>query len=55
MSFFHCRASADICTVAEKPSFALMIPMDRPRLPVEPTATLYPESSARMSSVAKAV
>jgi hypothetical protein len=39
--FFHARASADICTVTLKPMRALMMPIDIPRLPVEPTAMLY--------------
>ncbi len=33
-------ASADMWTVVRKPILALMMPIDRPRLPVEPTATL---------------
>ncbi|MCY1461796.1 hypothetical protein D9M71_794920 [compost metagenome] len=52
MSFFHWRASADMCTVAWKPSLALMMPIDRPRLPVEPTATLYWLKKCRASSLA---
>ena len=39
MSFFHCRASEDMWTEALKPSLALIMPIDSPRLPVEPTAT----------------
>lgn len=39
--FFHARASADICTVTLKPMRALIIPIDNPRFPVEPTAMLY--------------
>ncbi|EDM6698377.1 hypothetical protein CVR75_11305 [Salmonella enterica subsp. enterica serovar Kentucky] len=41
LRFFQARASADICTVTLKPMQALMIPIDSPRLPVEPTAILY--------------
>ena len=47
MSFFHCRASADMCTVTRKPSWALMMPMERPRFPVDPTATAYRLNSSR--------
>ncbi len=43
LRFFPVRAGAsvDICTVTLKPMQALMIPIDSPRLPVEPTAILY--------------
>jgi len=53
-SFFHCRASADMCTVAWKPSLALMMPIDRPRLPVEPTAIRWRPKNARAESLASA-
>ncbi len=39
--FFQARASADICTVTLKPMRALIIPIDNPRFPVDPTAILY--------------
>ncbi len=40
--FFHCLASADMLMrslLRGKPSAALMMPMDSPRFPVEPTWT----------------
>lgn len=52
LSFFHWRASADMCTLAWKPSAAPMMPMDRPRLPVEPTAIRWRAKNARQSGSA---
>ena len=53
MSFFHCRASEDMWTEALKPSLALMMPIDSPRLPVEPTATEYPEKNSAAAGSAR--
>ncbi|MNE57772.1 hypothetical protein D3C80_1527590 [compost metagenome] len=55
LSFFHCLASDDMCTLTWKPSLALMMPIDSPRLPVEPTAILYWLKNARAWSLASLV
>ena len=48
-AFFHSLKSADMWTVARRPSAAAASPTDRPRLPVPPTATSCCLSRSRIA------